>query len=107
MERVKCRYCGEGKSKGGIWTHEHKACPKRPTAGTVSASPRARARRSRSATKFAPPAPHTSNGNGLATGWPFTAPAAEQDLFAQLVRDGLSLREAQARVEQARAVFRG
>ena len=30
--RLKCRYCGQECSKGYLWNHEHKSCPKRPSA---------------------------------------------------------------------------
>lgn len=78
--------------------------PATPAAGTPPDRAPTRARRPRAATARAAPAPR-SNGHG--DGWPWTAPAAEQALFCQLVRDGLSLEAARERVAQARQVFRG
>ena len=83
QERVKCRYCGKEMSRGGLWSHEHKACPKRPGAEASPDLPHTPPGTPKAATK--PRAPHT--GNGHAPKSIAKAISDRQEKIAQLRRE--------------------
>lgn len=107
--KLRCRYCGKMLSKGGIWTHEHKACPKRPGAGEATDATIPRARKvtaARTAKRPSPPVPDEAS-RGPATGHANGCfchgldSALAKELVTDAIRGGMNLEGATAFVRRA------